>query len=386
MQPSGIIYLSAIPWEFTRQREHEIARRLAGWLPTLYVNPPLLRPGRTSLEAAPRAAGPNLWTLDTCAPVLGYRNSHLLNLWVRAGLVRQVKRGLDTLGLSASVLMVDDVGYEPVREDFGASVVAFDCVDRPWVFRKVASVRLLKRYFYDFARRADVIFASSRNLCEELSALRPNVHLSLNAGDWDHFAPAAEGGLPEPADLAAIPRPRLLTVGYSFHPRTDFAAVEYAARLRPQWQFVFVGKTDFPPGFGPCPNVHALGERPYADLPAYISHCQVCLAPYGLGVGWDYAFPKKMFEYLATGKPTVIIPLPEVLPYREVVRTPVTREEFVAAIEESLAEYDDPAAYAVAAERRRRVAAENTWEQRAELMIGVLQQMLAGREEVAENE
>jgi glycosyltransferase involved in cell wall biosynthesis len=379
VQPTGLIYLSAIPWAFTRHREHEIARGLANVLPTLFVNPPVVRPLRTGPCAPPTQVAEGLWALDTVAPTPGYRNAHLINLWVRRGLARQIRAACAQLGIQRPVLVVDDVGYLPILGALDSSLLVFDCVDRPWAFAKVASVRLLKRYFYGVARRADLVLASSRNLHEELSQLNPNVHLSLNAGDFDHFARAAEPGLQIPEDLAPIPCPRLTTMGWSFAPRTDYNLVHEAALLHPEWHFVFVGTTILPPGFVVPPNMHMLGERDYATLPAYIAHSQVCLAAYKIGVGWDYAFPKKLFEYLAAGKPSVIVPLPEVLPYADWVHTPRDTDEFVSAIEQCLAEYEDGAVYQAAATRRQALARENTWDRRVADVTALLQDALGRR-------
>jgi hypothetical protein len=378
LQPTGLIYLSAVAWDYTRQREHELARGLAGFLPTLFVNPPTLRALRTGQQSSPAPAGEGLWTLDTFTPAVGYRNLHALNVGVRRGLLRQIRHAAGGLGFRNPIVVVDDVGYWPIIEQLGASLVVFDCVDRPWVFARVASVRLLKSYFYAVARRADMILASSRNLQAELSAINPRVELVLNAGDYEHFSRARDGALPIPEDLAPIPEPRLVTMGVSFAPRTDFAMVRNAALARPDWQFVFVGTTAFPQGFDCPPNIHALGEKPYASLPSYMAHTQVCLAPYGLHVGWDYAFPKKLFEYLATGRPTVMNPLPEVVPYSEVVRTPTTDEEFICAIEAALAEWQDPESYGALAARRQAVARENTWEQRVAAVVEALRSRMEG--------
>ena len=82
MQPTGIVYLSGIPWAFARHREHEFARGLASYLPSLYVGAPAVRPLKMGLQAAPVQMADRFWTLETYSPLVGYRNSHVVNLGV----------------------------------------------------------------------------------------------------------------------------------------------------------------------------------------------------------------------------------------------------------------------------------------------------------------
>ena len=59
----------------------------------------------------------------------------------------------------------------------------------------------------------------------------------------------------------------------------------------------------------------------------------------------SYGSAIKVREYLATGKPVVISPLPEYEPMRDVLRIARTRDEFLRLVEEALHE-NDPAAAA----------------------------------------
>jgi hypothetical protein len=77
-------------------------------------------------------------------------------------------------------------------------------------------------------------------------------------------------------------------------------------------------------------------------------------------------------EYLATGKPVVISPLPEYEPMRDVLRIARSREDFFRLVEDALAE-DDPAA----APRRQRAVEGGTWDARAEWVSGLIEEALA---------
>ena len=60
------------------------------------------------------------------------------------------------------------------------------------------------------------------------------------------------------------------------------------------------------------PNVHLLGRKPYADLPAYCKGFDVALMPFRLNELTLNANPLKVREYLAAGLPVVSTPIPEV--------------------------------------------------------------------------
>ena len=59
-------------------------------------------------------------------------------------------------------------------------------------------------------------------------------------------------------------------------------------------------------------NVHLLGRKPYADLPAYAKGFDVALMPFRINELTLNANPLKVREYLAAGLPVVSTPIPEV--------------------------------------------------------------------------
>ncbi|MBI4462540.1 MAG: glycosyltransferase family 1 protein, partial [Acidobacteria bacterium] len=110
------------------------------------------------------------------------------------------------------------------------------------------------------------------------------------------------------------------------------------------------------------PNVRVLPPRPYAEMPRYAGAFDVCVLP------WDthnpfvaYGSAIKVREYLASGKPVVIMPLPEYEPMADVLRIAHSYDEFIAQIEAALAE-----SHPQAARRRQQSVRGHTWEARSE--------------------
>jgi UDP-galactopyranose mutase len=60
-------------------------------------------------------------------------------------------------------------------------------------------------------------------------------------------------------------------------------------------------------------NIHYLGPRPYETLPSYLAGFDVCLMPFALNDASRFINPTKTLEYLASGRPVVSSPIPEVV-------------------------------------------------------------------------
>jgi glycosyltransferase involved in cell wall biosynthesis len=84
-------------------------------------------------------------------------------------------------------------------------------------------------------------------------------------------------------------------------------------------------------------NVHLLGPRPYAELPACLRGLDVALLPLRLNDYTRAMFPMKFFEYLAAGRPVVATAIDALQPFRDVaVITAPQEAAFAAGIERVL--------------------------------------------------
>ena len=201
--------------------------------------------------------------------------------------------------------------YHPfMLEIFAAlkgSQLLYHCVDDlaavPGVdanaFRE-AEERLLKQ--------ADVVFATAPALAERCSQFNNNTHFLPNVVDAEHFGKALDKkDLPD--DLACIPEPRLGYHGVLSDFKIDFRLLLESARMRPDWQWVFIGaeregqKSPLITELAELPNVHFLGYRAYQVLPDYLRGIQVGLLPSLINDYTRSMFPMKYYEYLAAGIP-----------------------------------------------------------------------------------
>ncbi len=164
----------------------------------------------------------------------------------------------------------------------------------------------------ELLRRSDLVFAGGRSLYEAKRQTHPHVYLFPSAVDREHFAQARSWAA-EPADQGSIPRPRL---GYhgTIDERLDLGLIESIARARPDWQLIFLGpRSKISPVTLPRQaNIHYLGPKPYAELPAYLAGWDVAVLPLALSDATRYLSFTTPSEYLASGKPVVATPVQDI--------------------------------------------------------------------------
>jgi len=209
--------------------------------------------------------------------------------------------------------------------------------------------------------RADVTFIHSPGLWERKAPLARHPVQAPNGVDFSaYMAP-----VPEPADLRAIPHPRIGYVGV-IRRFLDLPLMLTLAQRHPAWSFVFVGPARALGSDGPVyealralPNVHLLGQRPPAALPAYTRYCDVGIMPYDVDDYTKYIYPLKLHEYLAAGLPTVGTDIRTLREFRDVVCIATGVDEWSAALQSAL---EDQARTPDAVAARRRVARAHDWD------------------------
>ena len=231
--------------------------------------------------------------------------------------------------------------------------------------------------------RANLLLASSSGVARQLPNGGAQRARSLpNGALVESFMDLAQ--CPCPSDLSSIPHPRIGYVG-SINMKVDLLLVAEIARRCPDWHWVFIGPVmphrhegfpgcaEFQTGLAMChqlENVHFLGAKPYYLLPSYTTHMDVNTMCYRnvSGGWWTAIYPLKLHEYLATGKPIVGTNLEVLQEFRSVVATAETAEEWLRALSAAV-----HAGGTGTKHERQRVAVQNSWDSRAEVLVGWLE-------------
>jgi len=222
-------------------------------------------------------------------------------------------------------------------------------------------------------RSATVVSATARHLYREVAAVREDALLCPNGVDYGHFAGEEGASAPPPADLLPILQAGKPIIGYygALARWFDYPLLAEVAGLRPDLSFVLIGP-DYDRTLSPelvdRPNVHWLGVKAYAELPAYLRCFSVATIPFQLNRITHATSPLKLFEYMAAGKPVVITAMDESRQYPGVL-VASDAQDFAAKLDEALRLKDDPDYVALL----RSVARENTWEARARQLLQALE-------------
>jgi len=222
---------------------------------------------------------------------------------------------------------------------------------------------------------ADLIFYSSRKLLAEATRGLERSHLLEQAVDFDHWAQINNGDVSVAAEVAKISRPRIGYFGAIEPWLIDQQLIEQASRERPEWNWIFVGNKSRGLDIENLPNVHFLPPVAYKDLPNYAAGFDVCVLPWSTDVTFtSYGSAIKVREYLASGKPVVIAPLPEYEPMSEVLRIGRNRQQFLDLVDEALQESGSELMRA-----RQDSVRNGTWDARAEWVSGLIERALSSK-------
>jgi glycosyltransferase involved in cell wall biosynthesis len=183
--------------------------------------------------------------------------------------------------------------------------------------------------------------------------------------DAERFA----GAPAAPADLDGLERPLVGYVGL-LDDYLDLRCFTATADALERGTVVLVGgaNTDVS-ALERHPRIRLLGRRPYEEIPAYLHAFAVALVPFDDSPLSRGVNPIKLREYLAAGLPVVSTPMPEVLPYADVVRIAEPGAPFAQAVLASLAGTGGAEA------RRERVAGES-WDAVAARLDPLLRSLL----------
>lgn len=351
-----------VPLEIKRRR-----RESALWFkPSRLLTPNVKRVG-------------NVLVVDALATSFGLDNSHPLSIRGMFDLrVLMVRRLLRSRGIVDPIIWVYHPGFGAVAGKLPHKLLVYDCVDEYSQFPVYRDdPTWLIRREQELIHAADLVFATSRPLWEIKRKLNPkNTHLVHNVGDAPHFSQALDPATAIPEDITRLPHPIVGFIGAVSDYKLNIDWMLELAKQRPSWSIVLIGpvglsdpSTDIAK-LQVLPNVHLLGHRNYADLPAYIKGFDASVIPYRLNAYTEHVFPIKFFELLATGKPLVVSALPSLSDYFDIVPVANTAAEFVACCDEAIA---NPAEKAAA---RIQLASENDWSARVARLMEHIEQKL----------
>jgi len=283
----------------------------------------------------------NIWVWSPfVVPLQGYSFFRWLNKFF---LTLLLKYHLKKMGFKQTILWT----YNPLTTQLlyinAFEKIIYHCVDeikaQPGMYTK-----LMDRAERELAKQSHLVFTTSPKLTQTRSKYNPNTYYFPNVADYDHFSVACNPDTVIPNDLLKISGPRIGFIGAISEYKLDFDLLRFVARSCPSWSIVLIGGigegdpwTDVS-ALQNIPNIHFLGQRPYAELPCYLKGIDVAILPNKLNEYTEAMFPMKFFEYLAAGKPVVTVDLPALHKYKDIICITRSQRDFIHGIQDALNE------------------------------------------------
>ncbi|MGH7741509.1 MAG: glycosyltransferase [Candidatus Eiseniibacteriota bacterium] len=370
-----LVVLSEVRWSYFRTRKQFLLSRFPDPWRVFFAQPAAFSgddpwqartEGRVTSFAVPFLKPATQQPLYNAATATGAGRA-LIEAWAE----RHLMRRLGELGVGNSpVAMVSNIYCAGALSRLAAKLIFYDFNDHPLQFAGVPG--WAPRYWRATLNQVDSLFVVSEHYRRELAGETSKPLFLLGNGvETAHFSAPR----PEPADLAAVPRPRIGYLGLLSH-FLDFDTLEALRRARGSGTVVLIGpESGATRGqlaeFGRREGVVILGARPYSQVPAYLQALDVGVIPFRANTRFVRGInPNKVYQYLAAGLPVVSTPLldlPAAAPHLQYASSP---DEMVAAVRGALAAPHDPGP-------RRAIAQAHDWDSIAARMVEIMNTRLA---------
>ena len=355
-----IIVHCHLRWDGVWQRPQQFLSRLSQRHRVLFVEGPILRdsfePPGYALRTVPEH--PNITVMQTSFPSSRFSDGQ----WVDQERCRLLEEAL-ALKLTGKFDQPVHWFYDPMAVSahagrFEERAVVYDCMDELSQFR-FAPPEIVKRE-RELLAKADVVFTGGRKMCDSKSRYNKNCFFYGCGVDVKHFSLARSRETAIPEDVRFGEGKPVLGYFGVVDERLDYELIGKLARANPNWHVVIIGpscKVD-PANFPQAPNLHWLGRREYSQLPAYTKGFDVCLMPFAMNEATEFINPTKALEYMATGRPIVSTPVPDVISnFGTVVKVAISQDEFIQICRKESLQPDE-----AAIARGIQMAEDNQWE------------------------
>jgi glycosyltransferase involved in cell wall biosynthesis len=350
-----------------RTSSHHIARLLGARFPMLYVEVPGLRAPKVNTRdlskllkklrmtfQPPQLVAPHFWRMTL--PQIPFRRFAVVRAVNRSFSQMLIRRAIRRLGFNDAVAWfhVPHPGF--LAKHLGEKLTVFYCIDE---YSKLPGVDgiAVQKMDDELTAAADIVFACNQKLVDTHRSLNANIHLSPHGVDTELFALANSPDTQIPDEAKGLSRPIIGFWGL-LDQWVDLTILEEIARARPHWTILLIGRAAVDASaLRRMPNVVFAGSKPYSQLPNWAKAIDVCILPFTQTSLMVQSSPLKLREYLAAGKPTVAVPLPEANLLGKALQTAADGPGFVRAIEEALAA-NTPELVAL----RQRSVETNTWD------------------------
>jgi len=372
-----IIHIGANRWDSMIQREQHLMMGLSRFYRVLFIDPPLslftlclgrIKGKRQTFRSRLRQVNDRLTVYTPPAFPPFSQNLSWIHQRNTLLLVSRIKALIQRLSFKNYILGLSWPLWVSVLRELRPRRSYYDCSDD---YLNYPGLRVdkekLRKSEEELLRSVNLVFCSAQRLKDAKALFNPNCFLIPNGVDLSSFENGKRGG-EIPSDIKRIKKPILGYVG-TLGEWVDFDTLVQLARAKPDWSVVMIGpgtSKRFSSLMKGAPNIHWLREKRYDEIPAYLDAFDVCLIPFKVNEFTEKIYPTKFHQYLGAGKPVVSSHLPDLELFRPWVTFYQSVKEMEKAIDRAIGEDSGEKAL-----ERRRIASENTWDQRVKSMVEI---------------
>jgi len=370
IEGKDILIVSTLGLSDLPTRKQRIARHLSERNRVIYLEPPSTSLGRMLRPDLPK---PGIDTTNHNLIII--RLPDILPFGLKTPIIQQINERillhyigpiLSELKFVPQILWTYLVDFPGLYEALKPELVVYDCVDDHSSYAGLRSPRFVNWLEKKVVGMSQVCFATTEELLEKIKPFQQNSFLVTNGVDADYFIQHPKT---RPLDLQDMPSP---IIGYfgAIQEWFDVELILQTAKANPMLCFVLVGPyTSGIKSSLNLPNVHLLGRKSYDEAPAYINAFDVCLIPFKKNNLTLNISPLKFYEYCALGKPTVSIPVKQMLPLADFCYLYDSERDFEWMIQTALSEDGNRN------QERIQLAKDNSWESKFQLMFQKIEEI-----------
>jgi len=366
-----IINFGVIPYNFRKLRQQHLAEELAKkghrifYIENQFTTPEKYYPGYFVTQK--------------------YKNVFIIKLYSQrdVAIYHQIptKKEITSMYASLKKLMHDafiknyvvkiDHPFWTYLLDHLSSPVIYDCMDDYAGFEITG--KHIGKLEKKLVKKCDLTLVCSDLLLEKIVKFKPKKTLLLkNACEYDHFSIASSDKRPSDQRPATSDRK---TIGFfgALGEWVDDKLIALIAKKYPHASIVLIGEVQNV-AITRCAarykNIVLLGEKPYDSLPHYLRTFDVCIIPFKVNSHTTLIDPVKLYEYFASGRAVVSTAIEEIKRFEGPLYYSHSPADFIENIKKALSENSKNLKA-----QRQKIAYENTWERRAEILHEEIQKI-----------
>lgn len=334
----NIAYFSPIHWSFLKQRPQHLAEEFSKDSNVCFIEPSV------SFMHSVRHRNNNCYpleyqinnTLKVVRPDGRYRLPKFFDLVDVMGLnLWHEKKSLQPIIQAADVIWISSPLYFGYISNTKKPII-YDKMDE---YDKLTTNTLLKHLILrnesKLLQRADLVFASSQRLYDDLLVQTNNVHLIRNGLDSSLCQKRKNDINTKTIDKLKELRKNGDNTLFGYIGAVDhwfdYEAIQLILNHSPDYHVVIVGHNNLPRV--DHANLHYVASVPKHELGAIISEFDICLYPFRQSDWLDTIDPVKIYEYLSFNKPVISVKSLETSRFAEYVQLYETYNEFIEILD-----------------------------------------------------